>query len=66
MAEAFNKKDFQGEKFLKLANSLKSGTLTDKEHSDLICLANTKLVIGKMIEVHCMAVAGKSYLIEMN
>ncbi len=66
MVEALSEHDLQGEKFLELAASLKENRLSDEQRSDLIRLANTKVSLGKMIQVRCMAVAGKSYLTEFN
>ena len=66
MADALSENDLQGKKFLKLANDLKEGSLSDAAQSNLIRLTNTKVKLNNIIQIQCMAVAGKLYMIEFN
>jgi hypothetical protein len=62
MVEALSKKDVHGTKFINLARQLRDDELDNKERGNLICLANTKISVTKMIELRYMAVLGKAYV----
>jgi hypothetical protein len=51
MVEALNKKDIRGTKFINLACQLRDDKLNDKKQDNLICLANTKIFVTKIIKL---------------
>ncbi len=64
MVEALSEKDVRGTKFINLARQLRDDELDNEERGNLICLANTKISVTKMIKLRCMAVLGKAYVNE--
>ncbi len=51
IVEAFNKKDVCDTKFINLACQLRDDKLDDEERGNLICLANTKIFVTKIIKL---------------
>jgi hypothetical protein len=51
MVEALNKKDIRSTKFINLARQLKDNELDNEERGNLICLANTKISVTKIIKL---------------
>ncbi len=49
MIEAFNKKDIYSTKFINLACQFRDNELDNKKQDNLICLANTKISVTKII-----------------
>jgi hypothetical protein len=51
MVKAFNKKDICSIKFINLARQLRDNKLNDEKQGNLICLANIKICITKIIKL---------------